>query len=390
MKKVVVIFIVFAIVLLLCACGGNLDSSGLVSEKDESTGAIANFNVGASLNAGMISIETLQAGFSEVYSCGYTITKSHTSTSNGKSSLHAEYYMLECNVMEGKLAFVVLCNITNLSDKSINIEEQLVGSAIFDGLGTNHALVYAFQHLSSAKYNTIRAGASTPACIVCVVNDDYCDSFDGCTVEIFGTTLRYEKDDILWRSSIVFPTPHDLNVLYNVGDPHVTETDYIHTAYALPDSNGLIMIDGLPADNIGVKSDLTLDEVAVTDCHTQDFRLWVKLHNTSEESFPVVIVNYQLCDESGKTIYNGYLVYDGINSGESSWSNILVTGISFDAVSDVRLVSYTVADYDNSEEDISDEEQRISIKEQYDFYVEKYKADFTNSCIITKDQITAK
>lgn len=118
--------------------------------------------------------------------------------------------------------------------------------------------------------------------------------------------------------------------------------------------------------------------------------MWVKLHNTGEESIPAAIVNYQLCDESGKTIYNGYLVFDGIYAGESSWSNILVTGISFDDVADVRLVSYTVVDYDKPDDDISVAEHDLSIKEQYDFYVEKYKADFPNNCIISKDQITTK
>lgn len=264
MKKIVALFIVLAMALVLCACGGNLDSSQLASEQSE--GAVVGNKSNVGVDAGTISIETIQAGFSEEYSSGYYNRKTHTSTSHGKTTLQAEYYMLNSPVIDGKLAFVVLCNITNLSDKSINIEEQLVGSTTFDGLGTNHTIVYAFQHLSSAKYNTIRAGASTPACIVCVVDDEYYDSFDGCTVEMFGTTLRYEKDDILRRTSIVFPTPRDLDIVYNVGDPHVTATDYIHAAYALPDSNGFIMVDSLPADNIGADSKLMLEEVNVSDC----------------------------------------------------------------------------------------------------------------------------
>ena len=212
MKKILVLLLALSMLFALCACGGAENGADV---KDNA----GTENAAADSDEAIISIEVLDAGFCKATSMGYSKNET-TTTKNGVTTKKIHYNIFDYDVDEvsegeDKILFVIQANITNISDGSIIIDEQLEGTVDFKGMKEAGIYTHAFQYISSVNYNTIRSGESTPAVLVCFLDGDYADNFKGCSVFVGGVTLDFNKDEIEIKDRIAFTPPEDVETVSN-------------------------------------------------------------------------------------------------------------------------------------------------------------------------------
>ena len=190
MKQNIASLLVLSMILVLCACGGAGSAP-------------------APAPSGRIEIEPLEVGFCQEAQTGYSSSE-QTITKNGVTTHKVAFQDLIYTAQDGQIHFVLRGNITNITSEPIVVDEELLGTIRFDGGEERHMRAYLYELLSGLRYNTLRAGDTSPMSIVCTVPVEYAENFKGCTMELDGITMHFGPEDIIRTQKMAFPAREDI------------------------------------------------------------------------------------------------------------------------------------------------------------------------------------
>lgn len=333
MKKLLAILLTISTLLSLCACGGGGE------EKPSVDSLVAEHKGDPKL-----SIEVLDVGFCYATAMGYT-KNTMSSTSNGVSKRMIDYYIVEYKpTKENEMLFVVQANITNISDETLKIGQESYGKADFKGIEEELLTIYPYQDLSSIQASSLRPEETTPAVLVCFVDESYPDKFKGCSISVLGATLNYAPGELEVKEKIAFEGPEDFEEILG-GEETNTGFGVFDSFSILPDIRGNVTSDFSHAENIGACDDLKISSAQLVAQSANSFVLYVEAENTGVEAMPAVILEYQLQDKRGDVIHDGSIILYDLSPGGTVKGNTVVSGYSSDAVEAAAFLSYKVGDY---------------------------------------------
>ena len=205
--------------------------------------------------------------------------------------------------------------------------------------------IYPYQNLSSIKATSLRPGETTPAVLVCFVDESYPTKFKGCTISVLGATLNYEPGELQIKDKIAFEGPEDYEEILS-GDESTAGFGVFDSYYMLPDIRGNVMSDFSHAENIGFSNNLSITSARIVPKSANSFVLEVEAENTGSENIPAVVIEYQLQDKKGDVLLgsSNIILYD-LKPGHFGSTNVIVSGYNADYVDAVAFLSYKVGDY---------------------------------------------
>ena len=299
----------------------------------------------------IIEVEVLEAGFCMKTAVGYIKNESRT-TINGSTTEKVTYFPLDYTPNEGKMLFVIRANICNISENSINIDQELIGAADFPGKDAVRVKTYAYQNPNSASAKTLLPGESTPAILVSQVSGDYVAGFDGCTVAVGGASVSFDREDVPWKDSVVFDGPKSVTIVDGVEVTEGNENEIMSTQEAQTatyDKNAPVAI---------------VEDCKIENIQANSFVLHSKVRNVADRDFTYVHIRYQLLDSKGDALANLSQTVQTLPAGSAVWTgNYTVEDVN---IEDVHAIVFTGSTYEEYGQPLA---VNVPLKENTTFYV---------------------
>ena len=370
MRKALSIFLALltAFTLFACGTGANVEKEENSSEAtDNPTGNIASIEESSSANAGKddetsdnnmydsenisivksekLEFEILEAGFCNVSQMWYT---EYTSTRSieGKKYEVTEYREMEYTSDDSHILFVIKARIKNISEHSLVVDDDLEGYISFNGKdGKAYAQTFPFQAAGSSKRSVIRSGNETDALCISWLPIDYYNNYKGCTYQLLDVSVSFDENVGL-TESIKFELPEDEIVELADDNGSVNRGVPLSFTYVrLPDGQLAKVYYESEMGRSNIDCELEITDCVISETGNNYAKVAVSLENLTDENMPVVIVGYQLLDESGDALSSGEIAIDGISANGKGTGTAVISNQTAKDFSSVRFVYYSVASH---------------------------------------------